>query len=427
MKVMDELGWLSLLVLVVAVWATGCTDPNACQTDEDCFQGQFCADDDRCTTLPGGGGDGGTTGGGTSGSGTGSDADATGSETGGSGSGGSGSDVGGSDGDDGGTGGTGGTGDAGDSGGSGADSGDSGSKTHRYIDVSAGENHGCGLLEDGRVICWGGPDETVDDVPRGERFVSIRGGEDVTCGRTKSDELRCWGHQDDIRQQEPDLPTDIAGLAFDVGIYQTSHFYPQICVQDVQSGSQATCYVINKSKDYNYSVSVSGQIRTISAGHTYACLSSDRGFACGDDFDDPAGTNDFTPPSNPAEFACSRAHCCAVDPQGGAVECFGDYTGEDKYLEAPAGTFDRVVTGFSYACARKDDGTVDCWGESDKDVPMNYQQAIGGERVSEIAGGKSHVCAVLNSDGTIRCWGANDDGRLSAPHPDAAAAMLDGQ
>ena len=80
-----------------------------------------------------------------------------------------------------------------------------------------------------------------------------------------------------------------------------------------------------------------------------------------------------------------------------------------------------VAGGNSFACARKTDGTVWCWGYN-RSGAMGPSIALGNfamtpvqitgfnGNVSSISAGTSHVCAVAN--GYLYCWGNNAEGEL---------------
>ncbi len=78
-----------------------------------------------------------------------------------------------------------------------------------------------------------------------------------------------------------------------------------------------------------------------------------------------------------------------------------------------------ITTGFSYACALLNDGTIRCWGHNDAGQLGNGTTTVssvpvkvsGITKAVALAGGSSHTCAVL-SDGTIQCWGYNHSGQL---------------
>jgi alpha-tubulin suppressor-like RCC1 family protein len=78
----------------------------------------------------------------------------------------------------------------------------------------------------------------------------------------------------------------------------------------------------------------------------------------------------------------------------------------------------QIVAGAFHTCARKDDGTVWCWGHNeygqlgdgttaDSVVPVEVT-ALGSAAV-EIAAGADHTCA-RTVDGALWCWGWNKQG-----------------
>jgi alpha-tubulin suppressor-like RCC1 family protein len=96
-----------------------------------------------------------------------------------------------------------------------------------------------------------------------------------------------------------------------------------------------------------------------------------------------------------------------------------------------------VATGGQHACARKGDGTLWCWGINndgqlgdgttvDKYEPV--QVTALGTGVAEVTAGHSHACARKN-DGTIWCWGRGGDGELGdgkidSPEPSPVQVRL---
>ena len=62
----------------------------------------------------------------------------------------------------------------------------------RYIDVSDGWGHTCGLTEGGAIACWGWNNWGQADVPEG-RYRSLSAGFATTCALTDQSALVCWG------------------------------------------------------------------------------------------------------------------------------------------------------------------------------------------------------------------------------------------
>lgn len=106
----------------------------------------------------------------------------------------------------------------------------------------------------------------------------------------------------------------------------------------------------------------------------------------------------------------------------------GDGTTTNRYLPvAVPGLADvvQVSTGLQFTCARTGDGRVLCWGGNMTGylgdgtfggtrltpAPVLRAPGVALDRVIELASGSSHSCA-RRDDGTIWCWGWNQQGQL---------------
>lgn len=94
------------------------------------------------------------------------------------------------------------------------------------------------------------------------------------------------------------------------------------------------------------------------------------------------------------------------------------------------GAAQQVAAGEGFACARLDDGRVQCWGRGDAGqlgrevgpgVHAPGDVVLGGLAV-EITAGVAHACARLETD-AIRCWGAGDRGQLGDGIPVAEGRL----
>jgi alpha-tubulin suppressor-like RCC1 family protein len=84
---------------------------------------------------------------------------------------------------------------------------------------------------------------------------------------------------------------------------------------------------------------------------------------------------------------------------------------------APPPKVVEISAGTSHTCARYDDGTARCWGNSqygrlgsaggDTSTP----RSVGLAGIAQISAGGSHTCAV-RTDNTLWCWGSNSVGQL---------------
>ena len=81
--------------------------------------------------------------------------------------------------------------------------------TGKYTALSFGQEHICGILEDGRVECSGSEQGIFGEgktTPPEGRFISISAAWNHTCGVRESGELECWGENPFLRNLLPNLP-----------------------------------------------------------------------------------------------------------------------------------------------------------------------------------------------------------------------------
>ena len=103
--------------------------------------------------------------------------------------------------------------------------------------------------------------------------------------------------------------------------------------------------------------------------------------------------------------------------QDHTVRCWGQIGNGSPTPTVVEGLTDvaEIRAGAQYACARRSDGTVWCWGSGAKgqlgdgaatssDAPV---QVAGVTTAIRIACGTAHACAILSTTGEVYCWGAN--------------------
>jgi alpha-tubulin suppressor-like RCC1 family protein len=130
-------------------------------------------------------------------------------------------------------------------------------------------------------------------------------------------------------------------------------------------------------------------------------------------------------------LSAGATHGCALRDDG-SLWCWGSSergklgSGEpdDSLLPAPEVTggtdWAQVSAGHSHTCAVKEDGRLLCWGRGDSgqlgtgstddsDVPV--QEVTRSTNWAKVAAGRFHTCA-LRRDGRLFCWGRDDRGQL---------------
>ena len=199
-------------------------------------------------------------------------------------------------------------------------------------------------------------------------------------------------------------------------------------------------------------VNVGGPVTEIATGQFHTCALLDAGgVRCwggsrygqlgyvntenvGDD-ETPASAGDVDVGGTVIQITAGGYHTCALLDTGG-VRCWG--SGGDGQLgyantedigddETPAsagevnigGRVTQIAAGTAHTCALLDTGTVRCWGSSvfaqlgyantenigDDETPASAGDINVGGTVTQIAAGTAHTCALLDT-GTVRCWGS---------------------
>ena len=211
----------------------------------------------------------------------------------------------------------------------------------RFVAVSSGGSHSCGIQDSGVLECWGDDDDGQSTPPTGT-FASVNAGGSYTCGVRDTGVVTCWGY-------------DYSGQATP----------PTGTFASVSAGDSHTCGVRDTgvvecwgNDAYGQSTPPTGMFASVSAGDFHTCGVRDTGVVeCwGNDVDGQS-----TPPTGTfASVGAGTFHTCGVRDTG-VVECWGnDAWGQST---PPTGTFVSVSAGDFHTCGVRDTGVVECWGD----------------------------------------------------------------
>jgi cysteine-rich repeat protein len=314
------------------------------------------------------------------------------------------------------------------------------------VQLEAGNFHTCALLETGVVRCWGrgqagqlgygnidnvGDNETpamAGDVSVGGPVVQLAAGGEHTCALLETGAVRCWGEAWDGQLGYGNTnhigDNETPATAGDVSVGGP--------VVQLAAGGEHTCALLETGAARCWGKSMDGQLG-------YGNTSN-----VGDD-ETPASAGDVNVGGSMVQLAAGRDHTCAL-LETGAVRCWGrgaagqlgygntNNLGDD---EAPASAGDvdvgldigvlrpPLAAGWQHTCMVRETGAMRCWGLGghgrlgygntsdigDDEVPATAGDVNVGSRVVQPAAGVYHTCALLET-GAVRCWGSGGEGRL---------------
>ncbi|HEX5617245.1 MAG TPA: hypothetical protein VFX51_02425 [Solirubrobacteraceae bacterium] len=253
--------------------------------------------------------------------------------------------------------------------------------------IALGSLHGCGVLSDGTLACWGRTLEGQTNAPAGT-FTAVSGGvwANTSCGLRTDRTLACWGI---------DLGTPPTGTFTAV-----SAAGRHACA--LRTAGTLTCWGAN---DYTQASPPGGEFKAVSAGWLHSCgIRADRTVACW-------GSPSFGKTSSPAgtfrQIGAGEWHSCGIRTDR-TLACWG--RNDDGESTPPGGTFTALSVGINHNCAVRTDGTAVCWGTNANDqlaVPPN-------ETFTQVAAGRLGSCG-MRPDESVVCWGSNVFGELSPP------------
>jgi alpha-tubulin suppressor-like RCC1 family protein len=328
--------------------------------------------------------------------------------------------------------------------------------------VAAGDAHTCALLVTGAVTCWG--DNTYGQLGRGSPGAgtgasppdalathtvdlgakrtakAIAVGSNHSCAILENDQLKCWGLNSDGQLGQGDtLTRGIEGGMGDqlspvnLGTGRTA--------KAVTAGDAHTCVILDTNRVKCWGRGYEGPL-----GYGDGI---DRGSAPGTMGDHLPVVDLGTGRTAKAIAATGYRTTCAI-LDNNRVKCWGinqscalgttanvisygygwGTMGDNlPYVDIGVGrTALAIAAGGETVCARRDNGTVKCWGSnlsgqvgvnstlgswgcSASELGDNGIVSLGGTDATAVEVGRSHTCA-LRSNGELKCWGENGSGQL---------------
>jgi hypothetical protein len=216
--------------------------------------------------------------------------------------------------------------------------------------IAAADKFTCGLLETGKVSCWGDTSGGIEPASAGvsnHTFTSISARFDHVCGLSDTGQVVCWGAS------------------------PSTHAGPYIAVA---TGDYHTC--------------------AIRANRTLQCWSSD-----GDSVIEAAPSGTYKGIVSMNHYSCAIIAGGADD---GKLRCWGDSSNYSFRAPPTDEVFTSVISGANHGCGIKPDQTIMCWGL------LYYPDFPASTVFKELGnGGSTHYCGIL-SDDTIFCWGSDE-------------------
>ncbi len=313
------------------------------------------------------------------------------------------------------------------------------------VQITAGNNHTCALLDFGFIRCWGDNQfgqlgyNSTENLADGEPvtsfgYVSLGGtatkiaaGGNQTCAILEdSGALRCWG-----RNHVGQLGYGhVSNIGDDETVFSVGNIELDTPAVDVVVGEFHTCALLDTGNMRCWGLNDNGEL---GYGNT---------ITIGDD-ESLAGLTDVQLPGPVRKMGLGRDHTCAL-LENGAIRCWG-HNGRgapgygiannsfgDQANEVPLNFPDVAVgaevtdmsVGLFHTCALLSDSQLKCWGEgangrlgygntNDVSPPRADGVDLDGVSAYQMATGQAHTCA-LRSNGTARCWGFGGSGRLGS-------------
>jgi alpha-tubulin suppressor-like RCC1 family protein len=318
------------------------------------------------------------------------------------------------------------------------------STSGRIIQVSSGGFHTCVLYDSGSVHCWGsGEYGKTGQLSTGDRsalssnivdvggdVIQISAGPNHTCAVLDNFNVRCWGNG------------TFGALGYgnteDIGDDETP-----ASAGDVSLNGEFK--QVGTGVGYSCALTRYGDVKCWGSAY-HGKLGYGNNLIIGDN-ETPSSLGFVNLGQGASQIAVGNFHACALKMDN-TVTCWGSGTngqlgyGNTEHIgddETPAGAdvslsgpAQQITAGSDQTCALLMDGSVQCWGRG-PDGALGYgsSESIGddelvssagtlnldGKRAIYIEAGNEFTCAYME-DRSIYCWGDNNFGQLGYGHTD---------
>jgi alpha-tubulin suppressor-like RCC1 family protein len=291
--------------------------------------------------------------------------------------------------------------------------------------ISIGWKHGCALVSDGTVFCWGSnasaqigngsPGSTIaapSQVTGLTGVTAISAGTEHTCARKSDGTIWCWGSGPDgelgdgvCHDYTAGCASAVPGPTQAVGVANATEIYAAI---------SHTCALISDGTLMCWGDNTYGQLGGVSL----------------------LGTRTSTPIAVPnlkevAHLAMGDSNQTCVILTDGTVKCWGrnlncslgtspnlDMSNTPTLVPGLSG-IRTIALDYDHACVVGSNGALLCWGDNatgqlgNGTTTSGCAQAApcGVDRVSAVGIGGNSACAIL-TNGVLVCWGYNSNGQV---------------
>ncbi|TXD37900.1 hypothetical protein FRC96_08020 [Lujinxingia vulgaris] len=335
-----------------------------------------------------------------------------------------------------------------------------------WVEVSAGANHSCGILDDGSLWCWGNNssgelgvgDSNQRNVPTrvGDAlWQRVAAGGQHTCGVQVDGSLWCWG-SNGAGQVAPQISGSGSFMAPErVG---NEANWTQVAAGDahscaIDSAFGLDCWGRDETDQLGPGPTSEGRVQVtldggidafvaVDAGAAHTCAVTQEnangwcwGNAANGRLDGiPASGSGVSEVGNPVStsiyetllITAGGSHSCATVEVSGDMKpyCWGNSTSgqlghtDSTFVAAVSNLPDaqHISAGTNHTCAVAD-GVAYCWGDDNRgklghNEANTVPNAVSGGHTdwTAISAGNEHTCGIAG--GTLYCWGYNLVGQL---------------